>query len=57
MPGDYDQVTPKHKAEGFGVGSIKDTIVAPFDFNKENKAMIDHCKMILLHGPRKISIN
>ena len=32
-------------------------MIAPVNFNKEHKAMLGHCKMILEHEPRKIAIN
>jgi hypothetical protein len=31
--------------------------VVPVNFNKEHKAMLGLCKMILEHEPRKIAIN
>jgi hypothetical protein len=31
--------------------------IVPVNFNKEHKAMLGHCKMILEHEPRKIAIN
>jgi hypothetical protein len=31
--------------------------VVPVNFNKEHKAMLVHCKMILENEPRKIAIN
>jgi hypothetical protein len=31
--------------------------VVPVNFNKEHKAMLGHCKMILENEPRKIAIN
>jgi hypothetical protein len=31
--------------------------IVPFNFNKEHKAMLGHCKMILEHEPRKTAIN
>ena len=31
--------------------------VVPVSFNKEHKAMLGHCKMILEQEPRKIAIN
>jgi hypothetical protein len=31
--------------------------IAPVNFNKEHKAMLGHCKMILEREPRKIAIN
>jgi hypothetical protein len=31
--------------------------IVPVNFNKEHKAKLGHCKMILEHEPRKIAIN
>ena len=45
---DYDKVIARYKAEGFGVeNALKDMKVVPVNFNKEHKAMLGHCKMIL----------
>ena len=54
---DYDKVIARYKAEGFGDDPTKDMKVVPVNFNKEHKAMIGHCKMILENEPRKIAIN
>jgi hypothetical protein len=55
---DYDKVIARYKAEGFRVeDATKDMIIAPVNFNKEHKAMLGHCKMILEHEPKKIAIN
>jgi len=53
---DYDKVIARYKAEGFDNWSEYMKIV-PVNFNKEHKAMLGHCKMILEHEPRKIAIN
>ena len=37
--------------------ALKDMKVVPVNFNKEHKAMLGHCKMILEYEPRKIAIN
>ena len=42
--------------EGF-CDATKDMTIVPVNFNKEHKAMLGHCKMILEHEPRKIAIN
>jgi hypothetical protein len=31
--------------------------IVPVNFNKEHKAMLGHCKMLLEQDPRKIAIN
>jgi aromatic ring-cleaving dioxygenase len=53
---DYDKVIARYRAERLG-DATKDMIIAPVNFNKEHKAMLSHCKMILEHEPRKIAIN
>jgi terminase large subunit-like protein len=55
---DYDQVIARYKFEGFGAeNATKDMMVVPVNFNKEHKAMLGHCKMILEQDPGKIAIN
>jgi hypothetical protein len=57
---DYDKVIARYKAEGFGdQAALKDMRVVPVNFNKEHKAMLGHCKMILEQEPGngKIAIN
>jgi hypothetical protein len=55
---DYDKVIARYKTYGFGAENVtKDMIIVPVNFNKEHKAMLGHCKMILEHEPRKIAIN
>jgi hypothetical protein len=53
---DYDKVIARYKAEGFG-DATKDMVIVPVNFNKEHKAMLGHCKMILEDDPRRIAIN
>ena len=53
---DYDKVIARYKSEGLGDGT-QDMKIVPVNFNKEHKAMLGHCKMILEHEPRKIAIN
>jgi|SRR5690242_17661806 len=51
------KVIARYKAEGFGAeNATKDMMIVPANFNKEHKAMLGHCKMILEHEPRKIAI-
>jgi hypothetical protein len=38
-------------------GYTKDMRIVPVNFNKEHKAMLGHCKMILEQDPGKIAIN
>jgi hypothetical protein len=55
---DYDKVIARYKAEGFGDdAALANMKIVPVNFNKEHKAMLGHCKMILEHEPRKIAIN
>jgi hypothetical protein len=53
-------VIARYKAEGFGAeAALKDMTIVPANFNKEHKAMLGHCKMILEQDPGngKIAIN
>jgi hypothetical protein len=55
---DYDKIIARYKTEGFGAeNATKDMRMVPVNFNKEHKAMLGHCKMILEQGPGKIAIN
>jgi hypothetical protein len=57
---DYDKVIARYKSEGLGVeAATKDMRIVPVNFNKEHKAMLGHCKMILEQEPgnEKIAIN
>jgi hypothetical protein len=56
---DYDKVIARYRSEGFEdeEAALKDMKVVPVNFNKEHKAMLGHCKMILEQDPRKIAIN
>ena len=47
----------RYKAEGLGDSWSKDMKIVPINSNKEHKAMLGHCKMILEHEPRKIAID
>jgi hypothetical protein len=53
----YDKVIARYRAEGLGDNWAQDMRIVPVNFNKEHKAMLGHCKMILEHEPRKIAIN
>jgi hypothetical protein len=44
---DYDKVIARYKSEGLGDANAKDMRIVPVNFNKEHKAMLGHCKMIL----------
>jgi Terminase RNaseH-like domain len=54
---DYDKVIARYRSEGLGDSWTKDMKIIPVNFNKEHKAMLGHCKMILEHEPRKVAIN
>ncbi len=55
---DYDKVIARYKAEGFGVeAAVKDMRIVPVNFNKEHKAMLGHCKMIMENDDGRIAIN
>jgi hypothetical protein len=43
---DYDKVIARYKSEGLG-DATKDMRIVPVNFNKEHKAMLGHCKMLL----------
>ena len=48
----------EYKAEGFDDAAVIANMEAvPVNFNKEHKAMLGHCKMILEDEQRKIAIN
>jgi hypothetical protein len=44
---DYDKIIARYRSEGLGDSWSKDMKVVPVNFNKEHKAMLGHCKMIL----------
>jgi Terminase RNaseH-like domain len=54
---DYDKVIARYKAEGLGNNWSENMRIVPVNFNKEHKAMLGHCKMILEQEPEKIAIN
>ncbi len=55
---EYDKVIARYRSEGWGDdAALKDMKVVPVNFNKEHKAMLGHCKMILEDEQRKIAIN
>jgi hypothetical protein len=53
---DYDKVIARYKSEGLG-DATKDMKIVPVNFNKEHKAMLGHCKMLLEKDGGKIAIN
>jgi hypothetical protein len=54
---DYDKVIARYRLEGLGDNWSQKMKLVPVNFNKEHKAMLGHCKMILEHEPRNIAIN
>ena len=54
---DYDKVIARYRVEGLGDSWSQKMRIIPVNFNKEHKAMLGHCKMILENDPRKIAIN
>jgi hypothetical protein len=54
---DYDKVISRSRAEGLGDSWSKDMKIIPVNFNKEHKAMLGHCKMILERDGSRIAIN
>ncbi|HJT49397.1 MAG TPA: hypothetical protein VJ729_14525 [Nitrososphaeraceae archaeon] len=55
---DYDKVIARYRSEGFGDESaLADMKVIPVNFNKEHKAMLGHCKMIIENDGGRIAIN
>jgi hypothetical protein len=53
---DYDKVIVRYRSEGLG-DATKDMRIVPVNFNKEHKAMLGHCKMILERDGGRIAIN
>jgi hypothetical protein len=53
---DYDKVIARYRSEGLG-DATKDMKIVPVNFNREHKAMLGHCKMLLEKDGGKIAIN
>jgi hypothetical protein len=53
---EYYKVIARYRSEGLE-DAIKDMKIVPVNYNKEHKAMLGHCKMILEQDPGKIAIN
>ena len=53
---DYDKVIARYRSEEWG-DATKDMRIIPVNFNKEHKAMLGHCKMLLEKDGGKIAIN
>ncbi|MFL6359019.1 MAG: hypothetical protein ACJ72V_06720, partial [Nitrososphaeraceae archaeon] len=56
---DYDKVVARYRSQGLGDKDnwSQNMRIVPVNFNKEHKAMLGHCKMILEQDPCKIAIN
>jgi hypothetical protein len=54
---DYDKVIARYRSDGLGDSWTKDMRIVPVNFNKEHKAMLGHCKMILERDGGRIAIN
>ena len=54
---DYDKVIARYRSEGLGDSWTKDMKIIPVNFNKEQKAMLGHCKMILKNDGGCIAVN
>jgi hypothetical protein len=54
---DYDKVIARYRSEGLGDDPTKDMKIVPVNFNKEHKAILGHCKMILEKDGGRIAIN
>jgi hypothetical protein len=54
---DYDKVIARYRSEGLGDRWSQDMKIVPVNFNKEHKAMLGHCKMILEDDRGKIAVN
>jgi hypothetical protein len=50
-------VIAKYRSEGLGDDATKDMKIVSVNFNKEYKAMLGHCKMILEKYGGRIAIN
>jgi hypothetical protein len=56
---EYDKVIARYKTEGWGydAAAVANMRIVPVNFNKEHKAMLGHCKMILEDDDGRIAIN
>jgi hypothetical protein len=54
---DYDKVIARYKSEKMAGNWSQDMKIVPVNFNKEHKAMLGHCKMLLEHDGGRIAIN
>ena len=54
---DYDKVIARYRSDGLGDSWAQDMKIVPVNFNKEHRAMLGHCKMILEKNGGRIAIN
>jgi hypothetical protein len=55
---DYDKVIASYRSQGWGDdAAVANMRIIPVNFNKEHKAMLGHCKMILEDEGGRIAIN
>jgi hypothetical protein len=54
---DYDKVIARYRSEGLGDSWRQNMKIIPVNFNKEHKAMLGHCKMLLEKDGGCIAIN
>jgi hypothetical protein len=54
---DYDKVIARYRSEGWGDNWSENMKIVPVSFNKEHKAMLGHCKMIIENEGARIAIN
>ena len=54
---DYDKVIARYRSEGLGDNWSHNMRIVPVNFNKEHKAMLGHCKMLLEKDGGRIAIN
>jgi hypothetical protein len=53
---DYDKVIARYRSRALG-DATKDMRIVPVNFNREHKAMLGHCKMLLEKNGGHIAIN
>jgi Terminase RNaseH-like domain len=55
---DYDKVFARYRSDGYGdEAALKDMRIVPVNFNKEHKAMLGHCKILMENEGGRIAIN
>jgi terminase large subunit-like protein len=55
---DYDKVIARYRSDGYGdEAALYDMKVVPVNFNKEHKAMLGHCKILMENEGGRIAIN